>query len=216
MSSLGWKRTVVVAAAALTLGGATLGVAGVGQAQATPALNDQQGQSQERREQFQQRRQELEQRHEQYLDALANKLGVSTDQLKKAMADARSEVGFPDHKSGPQGEGWRGGPGPQGEGGRGGMFFGQTLGVAAQAMDLDVDVLRQELVGKSLADVAKAHNVDPKVVADALKAHAAEQLDKAVEAKRLTADQASQMKQQIDQRIDELMTRQLSDGGPRR
>ena len=79
------------------------------------------------------------------------------------------------------------------------------LDAAAKAIGIDESQLRQELPGKSLADVAKAHNVDPSAVASALKTEASSHLDQAVNAGRLTSDQATQMKQNLDQRINDMV-----------
>ncbi len=47
---------------------------------------------------------------------------------------------------------------------------GGPLAAAASALGITPDQLKQEQQGgKTLADVAKAHGVDPKVVADAIK-----------------------------------------------
>lgn len=135
-------------------------------------------------------------RQEQFLSALASKLGVSVDRLKQAITEARQEVGLPQRPAGRFGGPWHRG-------------LGLNLETAARAMNISVDQLRQELPGKSLADVARAHNVDPSTVADALKSAAASRIDQAVSAGRISADQASQIKQRINERIDQLMTRQV-------
>jgi polyhydroxyalkanoate synthesis regulator phasin len=90
--------------------------------------------------------------------------------------------------------GGRGGPG--GFGGRGG-----DLTAAASAIGIDVAQLRTELNGKSLAQVATAHGKTANDVATALKNAAHARIDQAVTAGKLTADQATQQKTQIDQRI---------------
>src|SRR5438093_894304 len=59
---------------------------------------------------------------------------------------------------------------------------------AAQAIGITPQQLRQELPGKSLADVARAHNVDPKKVSDALKASANQQIDQRASGGRVPAD----------------------------
>ena len=137
------------------------------------------------------------QREEQFLTALASKLGVTVDKLKQAVTETRQSLGMGDR-------GGFGGPG------RGGF----SLEAAARALNISQDQLRQELSGKTLSDVARAHNVDPATVANALKAAAATQIDGAVTAGRLTADQAAQAKQQANTRIDQQMTQQLPAGGP--
>ena len=141
-------------------------------------------------------------RHDQFLARVASNLNVSTDQLKQAMDQARQELGLP------QGPGGPGGPG------RGGPRMG--LDAAAKAIGISSDQFRQELRGKSLADVANAHSVDPTKVADALKADAAAHIDQEVSAGRLTAEQAAQRKAGLSQRIDQMMNRQVPADAPNR
>ena len=101
------------------------------------------------------------------------------------------------------------------------------MNAAAQAIGITPEQLRQELPGKSLTDVARAHNVDPARVATALKNEANTRIDQAVTNGRLTAEQATQAKQRASEEIDRLMTVQLptppapgaarpGEGGPRR
>ena len=179
------RRGLVVGAAALALGGAAFGVAGAQQVPTpTPGAAAQAGP-----------RGDHQQRMQQFLDTVAAKLGVTPDRLRQAMAEARAELGLPDRRPGPFG-------------GPGGMLR-HGLDVAAQAIGITPAQLRQELPGKSLADVARAHNVDPARVAGTLKADANARIDQAVSAGRLTADQAAQLKQRAATQIDQLMTRQV-------
>jgi transposase-like protein len=150
-------------------------------------------------------------RHEQFLAAVAGKLNVSPDQLRQGIQQARQELGLPQRPGGPGG-----GPAGAPSGGPGHGRFGMGLGAAAQAMNLSVDQLRQELPGKSLADVARAHNVDPATVANALKADATAHIDQAVSAGRIPAYRAAQLKQDISARIDQLMSRQVPVDAPLR
>jgi hypothetical protein len=200
--SLTLKRSVLAVTTAAVLIGGAVGVAGAQQAtptpgsqQVTPTPGGRAGDAMARRETM--------------LSTLASKLGVSVDKLKQAFEETRKELGVPQN-----GPGFHRGPGgPGGQGGPGGVggFIRRGFGgleAAAKAMNITTDVLRQELPGKSLSDVAKAHNVDPKVVADALKAEAATRIDQAVTAGRLTAEQAATLKQRETERVDQLMTRQ--------
>jgi hypothetical protein len=185
------------AVAALALGGAVLALGGVAAntvaAQQTPVgsptAQTQPGSG-------------PRERHEQFLATLAAKLNVTTDQLKQAMDQTRQELGLPAGPGGP------GGPG------HGGLRMG--FETAARAIGISPDQLRQELPNKSLADVAKAHGVDPTVVANTLKTEATSRVDQALSAGRITADQATQMKQRLNDRIDQLMNRQLPADLPQR
>jgi transposase-like protein len=239
MTPRDWKRTI----AALALGGATVALGGSAAgavwaqqgSEATPNSSAQQTPGQQAPGPNRPDPAARQQRHQQFLAAVAAKLNVSAEQLQQAMDQARQELGQPQRGQGRFGPGFGGprhggpgffgpggqrGPGPGGFERRGG--FGGGLVAAAQAMNLSVDQLRQELPGKSLADVARAHSVDPSTVANALKAQAGTRLDQAVTAGRLTADQAAQMKQRQSERIDQLMNQPAptgaprQDGGPRR
>ena len=208
-SSTALKRGAVAAGAALMLAGGAAGIVGAQQATQTPRASvtpapGAQGQG----------AQQAQQRYDQFLSTLAGKLGVTVDKLKQALGDTQKELGLPDHRIGPFG-GPR--PGPGGHGGPGGPgvpgfardLLGLGLDTAAQAIGITPEQLRQELPGKTLTDVAKAHNVDPAKVATALKSAASARTDQAVANGRLTAEQATQLKQRESQMIDELMTRQL-------
>jgi hypothetical protein len=192
MASRSFKQYVAIGAAAAVLGGATLGGVALAQ-QATPTP----GTPGTRTAPGQDHRQE-------YLNALAGKLGTTAERLQQAMEEVRKDLGLPEHgpKHGPGGPRRGGGPGP-------------GLDAAAQAIGITSEQLRQELPGKSLADVAKAHNVDTTKVAQALKADAEKHLDEAVQAGRLTADQANSVKANLQARIDEMMNRIAGQGGPR-
>lgn len=209
MNRLHVKQGLVALGIAVTLGGAAVGVAGAQQATATrtPAAAATGTPAADQRAQ----------REDQFLNTLAGKLGVTVDKLKQAITDARTELGLPAGRGfgfGPGGPG--GGPGD----GRHGHGFGGSPDAAAQAIGISVDQLRQELPGKSLADVAKAHNVDPAKVAAALKAAEAARIDQAVTDGRLTADQAAQRKQEANTRIDQMLTQAMptapagGQGGP--
>lgn len=135
-----------------------------------------------------------------FISALATKLGIAPDKLEAAMQGVRTDLGMPDHKSG--------GPrGPMGRGPGGPAGGPPPLDAAATAIGITVDQLRTELPGKSLADVAKAHNADPSKVKAALVAQAQTRIDDAVKSGKATADQATKMKERAASMIDEVMTR---------
>ena len=183
------KRTIVATCAALALGVAALGVVGAQQRQDDENPG---------RAQHEQR----EQRHQQYLEAVAKRLNVDADRLKRAMAEARQEVGWAK----------RGG---RDGGHRGGQMMRGGLQAAAGALQMSVEDLWRELPGHSLVDLAKARNIDPDTVASAIRKAANERIDKATEGGRLSAEQARAMTQRLDQRIDRLMTRSWPARGQR-
>ncbi len=197
MRTLPFKRTALAGLASLALVGATIGAVG---AQPPPTGSPSPTVPSPKPGSGQQPPGNRGAHHERFLNALAAKLNVTPDRLKQAMTEVRNELGLP---SGPGGPG-----GPRGGGLR------PDLSAAAKAMNITPEQLRQELPGKSLADVARAHNVDPTAVANALKAATSARIDQAAAAGRIPSDQVAQAKQRAAQRIDELMARQAPAGGP--
>jgi hypothetical protein len=190
------RRAVAAGAAVLVLGGSAVGIAA---AQTTPtpaggAAQSQQGQ----RPNFQA-----------YLDALAKRLNITTAQLRTAMSQARTDVGLPATGPGPFGPGGQHGRGPGGQGPRG---FGD-LNAAAQAIGISADQLRQEIPGKSLAQVAQAHGKTADDVATALKNAAHQRIDQEVSNGHIQAADAAQRKSAIDQRIDQMVNQVMPQGG---
>jgi len=66
-----------------------------------------------------------------------------------------------------------------------------TIGISPQ------DLAKELKGGKSIADVAKEHNVDPQKVIDALVAKADARIDKAVQDGKLTQDKADKLKAKV-------------------
>lgn len=201
MKSLSLKRALLAGGAALVLGGSVLGLAF---AQQTPTPGPTPGQAAPARPSYQA-----------FIDALARRLGITSERLQQAITETRTELGLP-QVGGKFGFGpaWRGhGFGP---GGRGHGFgpIGLDLSVAAQAIGISADQLRQELPGKSLAQVAQAHGKNPADVATALKNAANQRIDQAVAAGRLTAEQATQLKQRTAQAIDQRLNQVVPQRGP--
>jgi hypothetical protein len=194
MHVLSIKRVILMGGAALVLGTAAIGVAGAQQApsaDSAPAVSS--GTLAQATP--------LRVRQQRFLEVLAAKLGITTDRLTQAIAEARTEVGLPAHRTGlPQ-------PGAVRPRMRG--IRGHELRAAAQAMNLNVEQLRQALPGKSLTDVAREQGVEPTVVADALRAAAHARVDRAVSSGRYTPERAARVRERIDARIDRLMTRQI-------
>ena len=98
-----------------------------------------------------------------------------------------------------------GGDPPPAEAGRGGAH-GPKLDAAAKALNLSVDDLRSKLQGgKTLAQVAQDQNVDKQKVIDAMVADATAHIDQEVQDGKLTADQATQRKSGLNDRITKLV-----------
>jgi hypothetical protein len=155
-----------------------------------------------------------------FLDSVAKHLGISSDKLKDAteaaaidqvdaalkagkitkeeadQAKARIESG----KLPPFGPGVLGGPG---------LFhhrLGDPFSAAANYLDLSVEQLRAKLRGgKSLADVAKAEGKSVDGLEQAILDDAEKQLDKAVDNKDLTADQAKTILERLKSHVDGLV-----------
>jgi len=188
------RRGLLAGATVLVLAGSAVGIAS---AQTAPTPTPAAGQQRPNAQAF--------------IDALAKRLNTTSAALQTAIGQARTDVGLPADGGGfPFGPG---GHGPGGPGRRGG--FGGDRTTAAQAIGITADQLRQELPGKSLAQVAQAHGKSATDVANALKTAANQHIDQDVTAGRLTADQATQRKQQIAQRIDQLVNEVRQQGGPR-
>lgn len=173
------RRTVVAGAAALVVGGSTLGLAYA--QQAAPASQPTFGAAGSEQD---------GPKHQAFIDLVAKKLGVTADKLSTAMKEARTELGITGKGPG-HGRGMRGGP--------------VDFGVAAQAIGITPEQLKQELPGKSLAQVAQAHGKTGAIVATALKAAANNRIDQAVTDGKLTAEQATLRKQETATRIDKLV-----------
>lgn len=78
---------------------------------------------------------------------------------------------------------------------------------AAQAIGIPLDQLRQELPGKSLAEVAKAHSVSRDTLVSKLVAAETARIDDAVAKGRLTADQAARSKSRLSEAIGKAVDR---------
>jgi len=184
------RRGLAAGGALLLLGGSAVGIASAQTASTPTSGTAAAGQAQPG--------------YQAFIDALAKRLGVSSATLQTAVTQARTDAGLPAG----------GGFGP-GHGMRGGR--GMDLSSAATAIGIPVTQLQQELATRSLADVATEHAKNPADVATALKNAAHARIDQEVTSGQLTATQATQQKQQVDQRIDQQMTqvRPARGGGER-
>jgi hypothetical protein len=179
------RRAVLIAGATALLGIATLGAtsaaAQVGVTASSTATKLDPSQIQQQRTTF--------------LNTLASKLGVSNQTLTQALSETEQAVG-PMPLSAP-------------------MLTAKPTALvalsdpfkpAATALNIGEDQLQTELVGKSLTDVAKAHNVDPQVVASALKSQRNADLDQAVKNGTLPSDMATNMRTNLDAEIQFTMS----------
>jgi polyhydroxyalkanoate synthesis regulator phasin len=181
-------RVAAAAGAVVVLGGAAVGIAAAQtQPSATPTAQS---------------------NYQKFIDALAQKLGVSSQTLEQDITSARQSTGMPANGGFPG----RGGPRPGGP--RGGFGPGLDFQVVAQTLSISTDQLRTELAGKSLAQVAQAHGKTGGDVATALKDAANKRIDQAVSSGRLTQDQGNTQKTNLGQRIDNLVNQVTPQGGP--
>jgi hypothetical protein len=153
----------------------------------------------------------------------AVKDGKLTQEQADAIKQRRQQSGrvLGHGPGGPGGPGFGHGPGgpgfgPGGPGLRGGIL-GAGLDAAAQELGLTrAQLLGQLRGGKSLADVAKAKGKTASDVEAAIKAAVTKQLDADVAAKRLTDAQRDHVVSELDEHLDELVTRSFDEPrGPR-
>jgi hypothetical protein len=198
MRSLGWRKTTALAVTGLALaagGGAAVAASG-------------------------------DDRSSSFFDAVARHLGISTEQLADATRAAaleqvdaaleegkiteeqaekareRIESGGATHMLGP---GFGGLEGPAGFH-RGGPGFGGDLSATAAYLGLDTEELRERLRnGESLADVAEAEGKSVDGLEQTMLDATRQRLDEAVEAGRLTREQADAMLERIEERIAEIV-----------
>ncbi len=79
-------------------------------------------------------------------------------------------------------------------------------GIVADTIGIDRKTLRQEIrSGKTIAEIATAHGVDPQSVVDALVAAANQRIDTAVAHGRITAERAARIKERVSDRIARLV-----------
>jgi len=190
------KKILGAGGVLLVLGVAAVGVSVV-QAQTTPTPTPNA------------QRQDLRNRYDQ---ALANRLHVTVDQLKQAIADARKDVGLPDPsaKRAPGAHRGPGGPGGFGFGfgspGGARGFLGAEAGAVASLFNEDRSALLNELPGKTLAEVAVAHSVSTTDLVDTIVKPIDDRIDQMAQARNLSADQVSQMKQRTSERVQGFVT----------
>jgi hypothetical protein len=139
------------------------------------------------------------------------------DAIKARRAKDGSVLGGPG-VGGPHGG--PGGPGfGRGIGGPGLMFKigpGGALDAAASALGLKREDLISKLRdGKSIADVAKDQNKSLDDVKKAITDGVTKELDQAVTDKKLTSDQRDKILKELNEHLDDLVTRTPPTGGPR-
>jgi hypothetical protein len=151
---------------------------------------------------------------QQFWEAVARRLGITPERLQQAISEARTELGLP-AQDGPRGRGFPGGPGrpdPQGTPGAGGVRGVRVrlaFDVAAQTLGLTPEQLRQELSGRSLADLARARNIDPARVVQAMRDDAFRRIDQAAADGRIQAGDVAALKERTSQEIERFVNQTL-------
>jgi hypothetical protein len=168
-------------------------------------------------------------------EALRSALGGAEDsQLDQAVKDGKLTQEQADAIKARRAKdgGVLGGPGVGGpHGGAGGPGFGRGLGgpglmfkmgpggaldAAASALGLKRDDLVSKLRdGKSIADVAKDQGKSLDDVKKAITDGVTKELDQAVTDKKLTSEQRDKVLKELDEHLDDLVTRTPPKGGPR-
>lgn len=173
-----------------------------------------------------------------FLQALAGRLGIDVTKLKDAITGATTDTIDQAVKDGKltqdqanqlknsitQGNYPRFGFGFFGKGGRHGWGFGgpgPMMGRGlfnptefAKALNMNQQDLVNELqAGKSIADIAKEHNVDLTQVKQTVLADAKTQLDAAVTAGKLTQAQEDQINQNLSSEFDQIANQAGFGGG---
>ncbi len=177
----------------------------------------------------------------QFLERLAQKLGVTTDQLRGAIAETRSELGLGERgprtlrRGGEEGadrpggfrfrqrDGERG-PGHPEAGPFGGsegfaqarMLLGEQVEMVTSMLGISHEQLREELRGSTLEAVARAHGVNPDALATALTNNVRDRVNQAVAEGRLSQERADRMVERASEMIQRFMTFQIPDGPPGR
>lgn len=91
--------------------------------------------------------------------------------------------------------------------------LGPNLEVVADALGTDVDSLKADFAdGKTIAEIAEANGVDIQSVINAAMDAASERIDAAVEAGRISAEDAATMKAQAAERIQDMVNRAPGSG----
>jgi hypothetical protein len=98
-----------------------------------------------------------------------------------------------------------------------GPHRGRFLAVAAEAIGIEADALRDALEGgQTIAQVAQANGVEAQAVVDALVDAVSTRIDEAVAEGRLTQEEADQKKAELPERMTALVNGQRPEGFPPR
>jgi hypothetical protein len=140
--------------------------------------------------------------------------GYVVTQAASSPSPSPSATATPGQAS-PNGSGVPTGPGPQGGGACMHGLQSEDLSLVAGAIGISSSDLQTALQnGQTIAAVAKAHNVDVNKVISAWVASENKEIDDRVASGQITSAQATQMKQQTQQRITDEVNGTHTGGGP--
>lgn len=106
--------------------------------------------------------------------------------------------------------------GPMHEGRHGFGLRGDIAEDVSEVLGLSTEEIRSQLAdGQSLADIAATQGVDTQRVVDAIVGSLQERLDAAVEAGRLTEDEAAEKAEDVAEHASDLVERTFDGHGPR-
>ena len=98
---------------------------------------------------------------------------------------------------------------------RGPRGGGKHLEVAAQAIGIEVDALREALRdGQTIAEVAQANDVEVQAVVDAIVADISARIDEGVANGRLTEEEADEKKAELPERVTARVNGERPEGAP--
>jgi len=154
-----------------------------------------------------------------FLARVAEKLGVSEDELQTAIDEARTETLDEAVAEGTlteeQAERLQEGKFPfRGFGGRLWHRHGDVMGAAAEVLDMpQADLMEQLRDGNSLAEVAEAQGMDVETFKAALLDQVQAQLNELVADGDLTQEQADEIFQRTEEKIDDIVSGEGCLGG---
>ena len=134
---------------------------------------------------------------EEYLALVAEKLGVTVEQLQTAMQEARDELGLPDR-------------GDRGPGFRRGAIFGWGLHGAVAAAAEIIGIEPQDLIaglrdGKSLAQIGEENGVSRDDLKAGIVAAITERVNTAVANERINQERADEVIANLPDRVEQLL-----------
>jgi hypothetical protein len=141
---------------------------------------------------------DLEAQRQKFVSTLARKLGITSERLQQALDETVHDLG--------------GVPPILVSGSPAGVLpLDSELDAIAKALGITTDELRKEWVNASLEDLAKAHNVDPNSVANAIATVRLANLGRSIVTQSMPQSVADQMRANVDKSVSALMRMKRGD-----